>query len=77
MKVRCLRDDTMFDAVIKPYPTSNKPSTMYDKDGDKYIDCPTCGRRYFHYNSGSQLADLGEVNKTGWHCDRPLEIQKG
>ena len=72
MRVRCNRDGTEFEAVPQPYPTSSRPSRMYDKDGDKRILCPTCGRAYFHYNEGQDLSDLGESGKTGWHSDRPL-----
>lgn len=74
MKVKCLRDNTIFDAIISPYPTERQTRFM-DKDGDKYIECPTCGRRYFHYNEGKDLQDVEPKDrKVGWHVDRPLII---
>ncbi len=57
MKVQCRRDNTKFDATIVPYPSIEKPSTHYTEQGDRYIECPTCGRRYFMTDSHEYYAD--------------------
>jgi hypothetical protein len=72
MLVKCERDGTKFEATVQPYPSKGSQSEYYDKDGDKRIVCPTCGRAYFHYNSGEEAG-----GKTGWHSDRQLTILEG
>jgi hypothetical protein len=70
VKVKCTRDNTVFDAVVEPYPKEGRQSKFYDKSGDKRIQCPTCGRAYFHYDGGTDVVG----SKKGWHSDRPLEV---
>lgn len=72
MKMKCERDDTIFDAVPQPYPLPEKQSGHYDPvNGDQYIQCPTCGRRYFFYNGGENT--VGRENQNGhWYADRRL-----
>jgi len=58
MKVKCERDGTIFEAIPKKYPSEKKQTTFYRKDGDLYIDCVMCCRRYFLYgNSGDFISD--------------------
>lgn len=54
MTVKCNRDGTVFEAIVTPYPV---PA------GSKYIECPTCARRYFY-----------DEEKGIWESDRPLVI---
>jgi uncharacterized protein with PIN domain len=72
MDVQCLRDNTIFEAVPEPYPGPQIQTHLYDMNGDKFIECPTCGRRYFYYNHGTDLEE-NEL-KLGWFSDRELRI---
>ena len=54
MRVRCNREGTEFEAMVVPYPVPK---------GAKYIECPTCHRRYFY-----------DSEKDKWESDRPLVI---
>lgn len=74
MRVRCEKDNTVWEATPEKYPRPDVQSKYYDKNGDRVINCPTCCRGYFFYNGGSDLIKIGEADKTGWHSDRPLTI---
>jgi hypothetical protein len=63
MLVQCLRDSTTFEAHECPYPDEGRQTTHHATDGDRYIECPTCARRYFFHT---------ETGK--WSCDRDLKI---
>jgi hypothetical protein len=66
MRVQCLRDNTTFDAIAIAYPSERRPTTEMCERGDRYIECPTCARRYFFHD------------KTGkWSSDRDLKIIRG
>ena len=57
MKVRCERDGTVFNTEPQPYPLSGFQTKRNDKNGDKVIDCPTCGRGYFSDGNGNYVGD--------------------
>jgi hypothetical protein len=63
MLVQCLRDSTTFEAHEMPYPGTGRQTTRMSKDGDKYIECPTCARRYFFHDATGK-----------WSSDRDLKI---
>lgn len=42
---RCTRDNAKFSAIISDYPGNRR-----------YIECPTCGRRYFFINQDIEAA---------------------
>jgi hypothetical protein len=65
MEVRCKKHEQSFLAHPLLYPTDHSQSKIYCKDGDKYIECPFCGRRYF-YNDDYET----------WYADRRLTIIK-
>ena len=67
MKVRCERDDTEFEVDPRPYPLPGKQSKFHHQDGDEFIECPTCGRRYFRQ-------DGSDGDEVGWVSDRQLTI---
>lgn len=68
MLVKCERDGTIFSATVVPYPSPHRQSKFHSKDGDRFIECPTCGRRYF-YQDGVNFDD-----EIGWVSDRQLTI---
>lgn len=70
-RVRCERDNTTFDTISRPYPTAAKQMTEYDSAGDRFIECPTCGRRYFHHDDRE---DNEPEARGKWYSDRPLTI---
>lgn len=63
MLVQCLRDNTKFEAREMPYPGEGRQRTENCAAGDKYIECPTCARRYFYYDATGK-----------WTSDRDLKI---
>lgn len=65
MIVKCMRDNTTFVPIIKPYPRTGKQMTEMSKDGDRFIECPTCARRYFFHDESGK-----------WESDRDLVIVK-
>lgn len=63
MLVTCLRDNTTFSAIEMPYPNKDRQGTFMSKTGDRYIECPTCARRYFWHDTTEK-----------WSADRDLKI---
>lgn len=64
--VRCERDQTTFKPRIRSYPPGAAfPTTDYDPQGDRQLNCPKCGRGYM-YHADSET----------WQSDRPLTILK-
>jgi uncharacterized C2H2 Zn-finger protein len=72
---RCPKDRTVFEAEPVPYPRPGRQSKHNCADGDKFIECPTCGRRYFYYDhyEWSDMAGFIPKGYTGYVSDRPLE----
>lgn len=63
MKAQCERDGTVFEAKIWQYPTSGL-SLSREKCKEAgymypclFINCPTCGRRYFRMADGTWISD--------------------
>jgi hypothetical protein len=69
MRVKCKRDNTIFTTEPVAYPSEKRQSTFHCKDGDKFIECPTCRRRYFLYSGIDTSVPDGQ-----YYCDRPLII---
>lgn len=63
MLVQCLRDNTTFEAHECPYPGEGRQMREMCATGDKYIECPTCRRRYFFHDATQK-----------WSSDRDLKI---
>lgn len=62
MKVRCERDQTEFEAVVKPYPSALHQSKNYNNGGDCFINCPTCSRAYFlHSKEHLSYPDIPDI----------------
>ncbi len=63
MTVQCKRDNTRFEAIIEPYPGKRK-----------FIECPTCHRRYFEVDS-TPFDEIDQQAFPGqWFADRALII---
>jgi hypothetical protein len=63
MLVQCMREMTVFEAHEIPYPGEGRQTKFYSAAGDRYIECPTCRRRYFFHDGTGK-----------WSCDRDLNI---
>lgn len=63
MLVKCNRDNTTFEAHEVPYPGAEQQTKHHCEGGDKYIECPTCARRYFFHTATGK-----------WSSDRDLQI---
>lgn len=79
MKVRCERDGTEFEALVRPYPSPKKKSKIFHRNGDQCIDCPTCGRRYFlrdeqHLDNESVVVTGPEPKAGDFVSDRVLTL---
>lgn len=63
MLVQCVRDNTTFEAHEIPYPGTERQTKLMSEAGDRYIECPTCHRRYFWHDDTQK-----------WSSDRDLKI---
>jgi hypothetical protein len=78
-KVKCERDGTIWEAIGFPYPTKDRQTNFNNKDGDRFIECPKCARRYFLVDAaGAKFINDRERNMNAkggdWVCDRILTI---
>lgn len=82
MKVKCERDETVFEATPKPYPNTDCQTCSHNAEGDLYISCPTCGRWYFlhskeHLDQAKKHAVTGPEPKAGdYVSDRVLTVME-
>ena len=79
MRVKCERDNTEWGAFPMPYPAEGRQTTFYNEEGDMFLDCPTCCRRYFLYDAkhltGREKSVAGRTPVAGdYFSDRILTV---